>query len=316
MKRNIYIDADSILYANAAKCQSVSCLSTNKDTGKSQLYDSKTHFNTWLKQQEGLTKEDFIFEPIYKQTLQNSIAFNGITSKINSILDIIPHDNFYVFIEGEGNYRMDYKSKYVDYKANRPEKPILYKECKEFMCKTYATNIKLAKDQETDDIINMAAWESYNLAKESRIKSKANNVIAFIDKDIIANGRGYFINYNKLDEGVFWVDELTQQRNFWTQTLMGDTVDNIKGLPKVSGDLKKKYKMRMPSVGEKGAQAILKDCKTPKEMIENVIEAYESYYKDEWEQALYDNAFFLYMRKTQDDRFDLRKLIKEAGVEI
>lgn len=316
MQKDLYIDADSILYANAAKCQTISCLSTNKETLKTKHFESKTHFNTWIKQQENGNKDDWLHEPIYKISQEKSIAFSGIRDKIDSIIKTSDYKNVYIMIEGEGNYRMDYCSNYVQYKANRPPKPILYQECKQYMCEKYAGNIFLAKDQETDDIINMKAWESYNVAKRTRVKANATNVIAFIDKDIIANGRGLFINYNKLDEGIFWVDEITQQRNFWTQTLMGDTVDNIGGLPAVTQELRKKYGMKRCSVGEKGAEAILKDCNTPKEMVENVIECYQSHYGEEWEDALYDNAFFLYMKRSQDDRFDLRRLIKEAGVQL
>lgn len=313
-KKILQIDADSVLYAQAAKCQEVQCLATNKDTNKDELFDSKTHFNTWVSQQEGMTKEDFTFTPVYKQNQDKAVAFAGIRDKIALIVKSVDCSDFKVCIEGEGNYRMDYKTPYVNYKGNRPPKPLLFHECRQYLMDKYPRQLVLAHGQETDDVVNIVAWESYRIAAKSRVKDDATHITAFIDKDIIANSRGCFINYNKLNEGVFWVTEKEQTHNFWIQALMGDTVDNIKGLPSVSKEMMSKYKMSRTSCGAKGAEAILYGAKSEKEMIERVIECYKSHYDERWYQALQDNCFFLYTRRFEGELFDLGKHFESVGV--
>lgn len=276
-------------------------------------FDSKTHFNTWLGQQENTDKDDWVCHQVYKQVADKTVAFKGIKDKIDAILEAVPHSEYFICIEGSGNFRMDYKTPYVDYKGQRGEKPLLFHECREYILQNYYDHVILAEGQETDDVINIAAWESFRMASKTKNQDDAPYVIAYIDKDITANGRGWFINYNKLEEGVKWVGPKKQTYDFWIQTLMGDAADNIKGLPEVSQEVRKKYGLRRCSVGEKGAHSLLEGVKDKFELLDRVVEAYYSYYKDNWYQALQDNCFFLYLRREPDEMFNLQYYFDSIG---
>lgn len=93
---------------------------------------------------------------------------------------------------------------------------------------------------------------------------------------------------------------------FWHQMIMGDTADNIAGLPKLSGRLANRYlptkkidpQRKAVACGEAKAVAILKDVTNDKEAAKRVFECYEGYYGGEAMAMLFESAFLLWMRRT------------------
>lgn len=77
---------------------------------------------------------------------------------------------------------------------------------------------------------------------------------------------------------------------FYLQLLMGDTADNIPGLPLLFGK----------QCGAARASEYLKGTMTWEEAFERVSEAYKAYYNDDWEDRLVEQASLLYMRHTDD----------------
>ncbi|MNR08768.1 hypothetical protein D3C85_1249380 [compost metagenome] len=178
------------------------------------------------------------------------------------------------------------------------------------MEKKYKDKCVVTTGMETDDYVNIAAWESYNKAKKTRDKDKADIVVAFVDKDIIQNGRGWFINYNKLEQGVFWNNEFDQYKSFWTSVLTGDNADNIPGLEKLSAITKERFKIARDGVGPVAAGKILEGLKTEREMISRVSECYSASWEEDWQERLQDNCFFLYLRRKSNEMFDLIEYVR------
>lgn len=313
-KRHLYIDADTILYSSAAQQQVNKCLATHAASGRDKLFESKTEFNTWIKEQEKWDKDDFTFETISEVEGEPRFAFHSIKQKIENILEAVKPSGFTVIIEGVGNFRKDYDTPYIDYKGHRPPKPLLYSECYDFMCRKYKDNIILAKGVETDDLINRKAWESYNIALKTRDKDKAPYIIAYADKDIVANSRGWFFNYMKPELGIFWVDSWQQQYKYWHMALTGDTADAIPGCKKLSDEFKEKYGIKTRGVGEKTADKLLADCKTEAELAKVVVEAYKSNWGDEWRQCMQDNLYMLHLERYDGDRFNLEDTLEKLGI--
>ena len=141
-------------------------------------------------------------------------------------------------------------------------------------------------------------------------------VIAYVDKDIVANGRGFYLNYNKLEDGIFWNDALSQTNKFWTQVLQGDQADNIPGIEKVADVTKSLYKLKSSGCGPKSAESILSGCQAEKEMAERVIDAYKASWPDNWMKRLQDNCFFLYLRRKGGEMFQLGEYLDEIGVKL
>src|SRR5690606_33949636 len=122
------------------------CLATHKDSGREKLFESKTEFNNWLKEQDGKwKKEDFEFETISEIAGEPRFAFHAMKQKVDKIIHATGIDDYKLFIEGEGNFRMDYDAKYVKYKSSRPAKPLLFQDCREFFLKKYKGKVEEAK---------------------------------------------------------------------------------------------------------------------------------------------------------------------------
>lgn len=310
--RTLVIDFDTVLYSSAAQQQTNRCLAIHKESGREKLWNTKTEFNTWLKGQDKWTKDDFEFQVQSEVTGEASHAFRTIDQKLANIRDAGKCDDFLIIMEGPGNFRMDRESKYVQYKASRPEKPLLFHQCKEFVRSKYRHNLLMATDRETDDEVVMRSWTSYNKSLKYRDKDEAHYVIAYCDKDIPANGRGWMLNYFKLEDGIFWNDGFTQTYNFAVQCLTGDNADEIPGIETLSLDIKRKFGIKVKGVGPATATMLLADCKTEAELNARVVECYKSTHPDDWRERLDDNAFYLYLLRSEDDKWDAARYFGEA----
>lgn len=310
MTKLLVIDADTILYASAAQQQLNKCLATNIEYGSKRMFESKTAFNDWLKVTPNRTKDMYNFEVIseVKPDAEPRFAFQSIKQKVDKIIEAADCDDFVVCIEGEGNFRKDFPAQYVDYKGQRGDKPLLFEECREFFLKKYKGRVILSEGRETDDTCNIMAWESYRRGME--IEDKCDTVLAFCDKDIAANSRGWLLNYNKLEAGVFWNDGFTQAYNFATQLLTGDSADNIPGIEKLSKVTKERFGIKVEGVGPATAKKLLADCKTEVDLASRVFECYSAMYEDDWECRLSENGLFLYLLRSDTDKWDLNKYLR------
>lgn len=310
--RTLVIDFDTVLYSSAAQQQINRCLAIHKESGRKKLWDSKTEFNKWLKGQDRWTKDDFDFEVKSELKGEASHAFRTIDQKLSNIITAGKCDDFLIVIEGPGNFRMDRESDFVKYKGSRPEKPLLFHQCKEFIRSKYRHNLLLATGRETDDEVVIRSWSSYNRSFKLKDRDAAQYVIAYCDKDITANGRGWMLNYFKLEEGIFWNDGFTQSYNFATQCLTGDNADEIPGIELLSPELRAKYGIRVSGVGPATAEKLLADCKTEDDLAARVVECYRASHPDDWKQRLDDNAFYLYLLRSEDDVWNPAKYFGAA----
>ena len=108
---------------------------------------------------------------------------------------------------------------------------------------------------------------------------------------------------------------------FWHQLLMGDTADNIAGLPKLSGRLcneylpTKKYNANRKPLpcGEAKAVAILKDVTNDKQALSRVVDCYSDFYSINYVEMLVEQAFLLWMRRTPKIN-DVILFLNECGL--
>lgn len=312
-KKLLVVDADTILYSSAAQQQLNKCLATNIEHGSQRLFESKTAFNEWAKE-NNRDKANYSFETKseIKPDAEPRFAFQSIKQKVDKIIEAAGCDDFILCIEGEGNFRKDFKSRFVDYKGQRPAKPLLFEECRDFFIKKYKSRVVLSEGRETDDTVNILAWESYQKAVDAKNRDACDVVLAFVDKDIAANSRGLLLNYNKLEDGVFWNHSFTQAYNFATQLLTGDSADNIPGIEKLSKITKERFGIKVEGVGPATAKKILADCKSEVDLASRVFECYSAMYGEEegWDERLDENGFFLYLLRHEKDEWDLNKYLK------
>lgn len=314
-KKTLYIDFDTIVYSSAAQQQANEILTFDTTNQKEQRFSGKTEFNKFCAD-NNRDENEFLIQPSPVLVGRKEYAFKSVNDKFANILKASYCDDYFVCIQGSGNFRNDIQSEYVDYKGQRGEKPILFQETFDFVKRKFGSRCIVTEGIETDDFICSKAWESYLIARKNKDKASAPFVIAYCDKDIVANAPGYFLNYSKLDEGVFWVDSRQQVYNFLTQVLTGDSADNIPGLLELSPEMKKLYGVKTRGVGKKTAEAILGVGLDEKTMAGRVVEAYRSTWPYDWRDRLNDNCKFLYLQRFRGDVFDLTKYFGKLGVVV
>ena len=311
-KRHVVIDADSTIYANCYSQQSTDyCVATYlPNPSRTKRFPSKTAFNDWLKENPKWNKDDFSTENVYnlQNTLNQSIglATAGVQSSINKIIKETQATSYTVILEGEGNFRKHYPAKWVSYKGQRLERPMIFSQVVERVKEVYRKQGVLieAVGIETDDLVCMAGWRAHHDPCGSEL------VIAYKDKDIPANTVGTMYNYQSYSLHENTLEE--QRKRFAIQLLIGDTADNIPNL-KLTSDIREKYSIRknITGVGASTAEKLLTDVETCN-MLPHILSIYQEVYgKEEGWERMNETGFFLYLLNYPDDKWDLNLLIEK-----
>lgn len=151
-------------------------------------------------------------------------------------------DDYKAYITGRGNFR-EVVATTAPYKGNRKDfqRPKHYHALREYLQRLGA---ELVEGQEADDAIAIQAQEGHYW-------------IVSIDKDF-DQVPGWHYNFVKKEK--YYVTEEEGLRNFYTQILTGDRVDNIIGIK---------------GIGPVKAEKILKDCTTEREYYDACVKAYD-----------------------------------------
>lgn len=151
-------------------------------------------------------------------------------------------DDYKAYITGRGNFR-EVVATTAPYKGNRKDfqRPKHYHALREYLQRLGA---ELVEGQEADDAIAIKAQEGHYW-------------IVSIDKDF-DQVPGWHYNFVKKEK--YYVTEEEGLRNFYTQILTGDRVDNIIGIK---------------GIGPVKAEKILKDCTTEREYYDACVKAYD-----------------------------------------
>ena len=128
---------------------------------------------------------------------------------------------------------------------------------------------------EADDQLRIWSYE----AREYDI----DYVICSIDKDLDAIPGAH---YNNKKGEIYHVTPEYAQRFMWYQLLVGDSVDNIPGLP---------------GIGPKRAESMLFGLTTPKQYANAVVKAYKDKFAKDWWEYLMSNFRLLYIQRKHND---------------
>ena len=151
--------------------------------------------------------------------------------------------------------------------------------------------VKVWKEREADDGI---AYVAHSAAQAGKLA-----VIATADKDMrMLPGRHVIWKTLQLHDVPFKTfestgpdDELYGHKWFWMQMLMGDTADNIPGLPKYltpGGGF--------ALVGKATATRLMQDVHNNDEAFRTVAGMYQGYYDEEWSDRFAEQATLLWLR--------------------
>lgn len=180
------------------------------------------------------------------------------------LFDLPEVQTWELFLTGKDNFRNEIATT-APYKGTRKsEKPVHYKLLREYL--TLSWGAQVWPNMEADDALAIRAT---SLGDES--------VIVTLDKDL-DQVEGW--HYNFVKKTKYFIDKAQGLLNFYTQFLVGDSVDNIIGVK---------------GIGPKKAHALLVD-KSEKEMWDVVVEHLG-------EERAIENGHLLYMLRTTDDTF-------------
>jgi len=179
------------------------------------------------------------------QDVEEPLAKWRIDEAINNILTDLELTQYEGWITGKGNYRYDLAVT-APYKGQRKaEKPTHYTALREHLTKKW--KFHLTEGIEADDAVAIATYAV----------PESDTIMVHIDKDL-NQLRGWHYNYRTKNK--YYIEEFEGLKNFYTQILTGDRIDNIIGLK---------------GIGAVKAERILKECKDEKEMYLAVLKAYE-----------------------------------------
>jgi DNA polymerase-1 len=226
------------------------------------------------------------YEAFKEQTLEE--AKLGINKRLSFLLEKVGTNRYVGYLTGSKNFR--YKvAVSKGYKSSRPtEKPELLTQLKQYMLETL--QFEIVDGLEADDLVMY--WHK-QLEEESTICSP--------DKDVLKQIEGVHYDYRWAKDGTMGRHVSTTREEaeyfLWKQTLMGDSTDDIPGIPKV---------------GEKTAEKMLDEGKdNGKSYHSTVLDAYISAFGVSEGVSRFSETFKLvYMLRTPED------VMREVGITL
>ncbi|MDC0529231.1 hypothetical protein OAO19_03070 [Gammaproteobacteria bacterium] len=209
-------------------------------------------------------------------------ALHSVNKMIDNILDKVGAEEYYCFLSGPTNFRNDVAT-IKKYKGNRKsEKPEHYADIRKYLIDKHEATV--IDGQEADDALGIM-----------QTKLGDDTCIASIDKDLDQIA-GWHYNWRRDEK--YYVYEQDADLFFYKQLLMGDSTDNIQGIPRV---------------GEKGAENIITTIMAefdaePWETLEEelyweILDRYAMAY-DKPMEALIENARLLWIRRQQHELWE------------
>lgn len=267
----VHIDGDVIVYRAGFACEK--WLYHASVNGVVTTFTSKREMEAWAFE-KGLGPGDFTYEVEHVvEPLPNALYnVRSIVGAIASDLGV-EREDVRLYLSGPHNFRVK-RATIKPYKGNRDpsHKPVHAAEIKAMMRREF--NCIVSDGVEADDDIGTEHYEAW-------MRDPYSTVIATIDKDLdMIPGLHYnFVTkeqkYIEPDEGLWY---------FYRQLLMGDTVDNIPGIPGLGPVKATKL---LPPIGS--PEVDLFDC---------VVAAYKKHYGDDkWCEALREVGDLLWIRR-------------------
>jgi 5'-3' exonuclease len=160
--------------------------------------------------------DSLLYYEMDKPTLEQ--AMSGIDSRVETILTNCNANAYVGFLTGKSGYRYQVSPTYKANRKHRP-KPIIFYALREYLKQRYT--FQEFDGLEADDLV---AYYGVN-NDDSKV------VICSPDKDVLHQCIGKHFNYQKVE--FVTTSETDAEKFLWKQVLMGDSTDNIQGIPGV-----------------------------------------------------------------------------------
>jgi len=265
VSRHLLIDGDVLVYESSFGAQRNRYTITYPE-GERTFENAKDR-DVWLKEM-GLKErpEDYTCTK-HLDVLDEGLALLICQRKLDALVEKMEATSYQLFLTGKGNFREEVAT-ITPYKGNRTsvEKPVHFAACRQWFEGLPAANI--SSGEEADDVIGI-----------TQTNMKGEGIVCSIDKDLMQiHGNHY--NWGK--DIKFRISPDASDRWFWLQMLMGDTADNIPGIPKI---------------GDKTAHKLIDHLTTRKDRANIVVEKYKATYGSAWEATLQEVGQLLWIRR-------------------
>lgn len=201
---------------------------------------------------------------------EEDVAIKAADNILKDIMSEVKSKKYLLYMTGDDNHR-DRKAEVVKYKVSREDmvRPERLKAVRRHILDNHGA--KIIEGLECDDVISVVGYKGYVADPES-----PKTCIVNIDKDLFGTP---LVNYDFVKNEWKYITEYEANKWMFIQILMGDSIDDIRGLPNISTELRKKYGCRKgKSIGEKTAEKILEGSEDIQEMYRRTLECYIDYY--------------------------------------
>jgi hypothetical protein len=220
-----------------------------------------------------------------------SHALNNVRGLITDIMENlgVGMDEIKVYLSGDTNFRTDIAS-LAPYKGNREdmEPPIHGPAVVEYLVANFPHTI--SEGQEADDDIATAHYAEW-------LADPMSTIIASVDKDFLQLPG---LHYDFVTRELRDVSTSEARFSFWQQMLMGDTVDNVKGIP---------------GVGRKISARKLAGLDSNEDYYFVVREEYLAAFEDKADEYLLANGRLLWLRRKPGEMWNPPNTCEVAACE-
>jgi len=227
-----------------------------------------------------------------------SHALHLIKKKVEQVQLDCDDTDYQIFIKGKGNFREEVP----EYKGTRSaRKPSHFGDITRYMVEVLGA--QQVNGMEADDKVSILLYQDY---LEHKDPDECRVIVSSPDKDL-NNTPGW--HYNPTRRSLTWISELQATRHFCYQMLMGDTVDNVKGLPSLPEEIKKLYGIKAQGVGPATAKKLLANVETAEDSLAFVCYLYHHWGADQgYDEAithdyLQEQGMLLWMLRDYEEVF-------------
>ncbi len=258
------LDSDILVYKVGFSSQRTSYRFVSMNGAKIEFGDMPLHLVKKDLKQKGITASEGKLQRLISP-IQVEFAFQRMRMLIESILDKTDADSYHAFLTStdHSNYRYNI-AKLQEYKGNRKnmKRPVHYDVLRDYLVQHY--NAEVIYNQEADDAMGIM-----------QTKYTDSTIMCSIDKDLdMIPGYHYNMDTDEIyvatDPGTLRIDDNRHKligrglKWFYAQMLLGDSADNIPGIP---------------GYGPVRVHDVLAGLNTEQEMIEATRAIYLQYYK-------------------------------------
>lgn len=237
------------------------------------------------------------------EEVPKEFAFKALKTTIQGLLDKAGHEDVVLYLTGRNNFRKALGT-ILPYKGNRPPKPPLYDEVRDYAVRAWKAIV--VDEMEAED---MAAID-YNQNPE-------HSILIGLDKDLL-QVPGYHYNPNK--NTVSTISPSEGNLHLWKQVLTGDRIDNVLGIP---------------GLGDKTAQKLLQGVRSYRQGWDVACTAYKNAFLNkrcmqvesdgkvrwvfergsglvrhdgttiDWREAMIETGRLVYLLRQENDEFEV-----------